>query len=423
MSDNSQSRPPQANANGKSSIVIVMMLIVSALLVWLIFSTEPEAKREGATKKTPMLVEVLKVERQDYKPTIRAMGVVEPAQVITLSAQVSGQVIEVLDSFEPGRQVTKGQPLIKVDSSDYELRMKQLKAQLAQANADFIIEQGEQERAKSDYRAINSKLSGLRKSLVLREPQLKIAQSRLDAAEAELAQAQLELSRTLVKAPFDGQIISQMTNLGAMVSEGSPIARLQGNRRYWVKVSLPLSQIKWLPIQSMNQNLTCTSETSTVVIRNRTAWNSDEYRTGCIKQVVGELTAQTRMVQLLVEVLDPLALTSKSENLPSLMVGSYVEAELPIKKLENIIRLPQDYLRKNNTVWVREENKLSIRQVDVLLKDKSYVYLDQGLESGDEVITTDLSTVKQGAEVQLKSERVDKKTSDSQSMIENNQGS
>ncbi|MBT5830334.1 MAG: efflux transporter periplasmic adaptor subunit, partial [Candidatus Latescibacteria bacterium] len=59
-----------------------LILLVGAAITALIFSTEPKATRITATRETAMLVDVIRVQQNDYKPTIMAMGTVEPAQDI-----------------------------------------------------------------------------------------------------------------------------------------------------------------------------------------------------------------------------------------------------------------------------------------------------------------------------------------------------
>ncbi len=398
----------ETNTHDKSTIskgswtVIVSLLLLALLLVWVIFSTEPEAKREGATKKTPMLVEVITVERRDHTPTLKAMGTVEPARVIELAPQVAGQVIEVAAQFEPGAVVTEGQTLLQIDPVDYQLAVTQHKAAYQQAKAALSIEQGEQQRAASDYRSLNNELTGLRKELVLRQPQLQTAEAEVEAAKAQLEKAQRDLQRTTVVAPFDGQIISRSVELGASVSAGRPIAKLQGNERYWVKVSLPAAKLHWLPLDHRTQAKACSASNQTVILRHRTAWPKDAFRRGCLKHFVGELTTTTRMVQLLIEVNDPLALNSDQPNRWPLLAGAYVAAEIPAKTLTQVVRLPIQLLRKNDTVWLLQNDQLSIQPVSVALRDERYAYINGGLETNDRVITTDLSTVKQGASVQLK---------------------
>ena len=86
-----------------------LILVISVIVTVVIFMTEPEAKREGATKKTAMLVDVIPVQKGTYRPTLIATGTVQPSKDITLSPRVSGEIIRLSDLFTPGSFVEKGE--------------------------------------------------------------------------------------------------------------------------------------------------------------------------------------------------------------------------------------------------------------------------------------------------------------------------
>lgn len=139
-------------------------------------------------------------------------------------------------------------------------------------------------------------------------------------------------------------------------------------------------------------------------IRNRSAWLKDQYRRGYLYRLVGTLEQRTRMARVLVSVPDPLALGKESAGLPALMIGSFVEAGIEAGEISNVVRIRRDYIRKNNTVWVMEDRKLRIRKVEIVFRDKTYGYISAGLSDGNRVVTTNLSTVVDGAGLRLKSD-------------------
>ena len=82
---------------------------------------------------------------------------------------------------------------------------------------------------------------------------------------------------------------------------------------------------------------------------------------------------------------------------PPLMIGSFVEALIEAEPLTDVIRLDRDYIRDDDTVWVMEDGALRIRSVEVIFRDADHAYIASGLEPGARVVTTDLSTVVEGA--------------------------
>lgn len=384
----------EARISAKRTLIVsVSILLVAVLFTVVIFSTEPEAQREAAMRKTAMLVDVIGAERGDFRPVIAAMGTVIPAQEVILQPRVSGQVIRIADNFVPGGRVTRGEVLLQVDPADYRNLLQQRQSELVQAQTALEIEMGEQSVAERDYQQMgNRNLSEMQKALVLREPQLEAARARVEAARAAVAQAELDLARTRIEAPFDAQIVSRMVNAGSQVQPGNNLAELVGVATYWVEATVPLAHLRWLNVGDREPN---------VIIRNRTAWPEGAFRHGRLHSVIGQLEEQTRMVRVLIEVDDPLAVTPENEGKMPLIVGTFVECRIQGEALRDVVRLPRDYIRKNDTAWVMKNGALEIRPLDIVLLDEQYAYVREGLGAGDQVVTTHLSAVTEGAELRL----------------------
>jgi len=380
----------------KTLLICSIILIAAAALTTLIFFTEPTATRVGATKETAMLVDVTDVERGTFRPTIVAMGTVEPAQDITLSPRVSGEILERSPKFTPGGFVKKGEILLQIDPADFENTLQQRQSELRQAIADLEIEMGRQDVARKDYQLLDETLSPENEALVLRKPQLNSARANVESARAAVEQAELELQRSSIKAPFDAHILRRNVNVGSQVAPGDNLGRLVGLDTYWVATTVPLSKLRWLSFPDSEGEMG-----SEVRIRNRTAWPEEAYRTGYLYKLVGTLEEQTRMARVLVAVPDPLAYRNDSTDVPALMIGAFVEARIRAREIPDVIRLERDYIRKDGTVWIMEEGKLRIRGVDIVFQDAEYAYITSGLNDTDQVVTTNLTTVVDGAPLRV----------------------
>ena len=178
----------------KTLLLSFIILLAGAGITAIIFSTEPTATREGATKQTAMLVEIIDAEKGNFTPTVTALGTVEAAEDIILSPRVSGEIIQRSPDFTPGGFVNKGDELLKIDPSDYRNILHQRQSELQQAEADYQIELGRQSIARQDYEMLNDTLSEENRSLVLRQPQLNASRSRVESARAAVEQAQLDLA-------------------------------------------------------------------------------------------------------------------------------------------------------------------------------------------------------------------------------------
>lgn len=380
----------------RTLIICLLILLVAGGVVFWIFNTEPEARRQGATKKTAMLVDVVPVQMGGHHPTIVATGTVRPARRVQLSPRVGGYVLDIAQDFVPGGFVKEGQMLLQLDPADYENRLTLRKSELAQVQADLRIEQGNQNVARQDYQLLGDTLAPEREALVLRQPQLEAVRAQIKAAESAVTQAELNLERAVIRAPFDAQLITRNTNIGAQVGPGDSLGQLVGTDTYWVTATVPTSQLRWLrfPKQSWKEG-------APVRLVSQTAWPEGAYRTGYLYKLLGTLESNTRMARVVIAVPDPLALRTENAGKPRLMVGAFVEAHLPGEQLGQVVRLDRDLLREDETVWVMQGDTLDIRNVKLALKDAKYAYIRSGLQTGDKVVKTNLSTVVEGAALRL----------------------
>lgn len=364
------------------------ILVISLLCVGLIQLTEPEAEKEGAVKRTAMLVEVQSVERGDYTPTLVALGSVRPNQDVRLEPRVSGQVVSLDDQFVPGRVVEEGTPLIRIDPADAANVLAQRRSALQQAEADLALEKGRQAVARTERNQIQGEISPEQEALILRQPQLEAAQARVASARAALTQAELDLGRTTVRAPFDALVLDRTASVGSQVGPGQALGRLVGVDRFWVELTLPVAQLKHLDLSEQG---------ATVELRDRAAWPPGTTRTGRVDGVIRQVDDQTRLARVLVAVDDPLALADDAAG-PALLAGSWVEARIGAAELTDVVRIDRSLLRKGGTVWVMTaEDTLDIRSVELALEDAQHAYVSDGLAPGDRVVTTNLATVTQGA--------------------------
>lgn len=389
---------PQKSIMGskKTILISISILIGAAAVILLIFSTEPEASRETATKQTPMLVQVTEAEQGDFTPTISATGTVIPSQEIMLSPRVSGQVVDRSPNFTPGGYVEEGEMILQIDPSDYETALTQAQSDLRQARSELQRELGLQQAAQREYDLLEDSLSKENRALVLRQPQLESVRAQVDAAEFNVKQAELNLERTSIVAPFSGHVLARNVNVGSQVSPGQDLGQLVAMNSYWIETTVPVSKLRWLSFEEQQNE-----DGSPVKIRNRTAWLPDEYRSGYLYSRLGSLENETRMARVLVEVPDPLARQTENAGQPELIIGSFLQVDIQAQSLEDIIRVNRDHLRQKQTLWVMEGDSLSIRDVNIHFQDEEFAYINDGIEEDEQIITTNLATVNNGAPLRL----------------------
>ncbi len=389
------------------------ILAASVGAVVLINQTEPTAQTINAKRKSSALVETITVRRGTYRPKIEVLGTVQAAQEVNLRSRVSGQVVELSPGFVPGGMIRSGESLLKIDRADFENALSISRSELEQAEASLAIESGRQSLAEKELKMLQVTVDAANRALVLREPQIASIRAEVKAAEAAVERAQLDLDRTRIVAPFDAQVLTRAVHIGSQVGTGDDLGRLVGIDEYWVSAAVPVRSLRWIEFASAegeqtggtNSTLDDSAQPgSPATLHNVDAWGAGAERCGTVARMIGALDAQTRLARVLITVADPLAMTSKA---PPLILGSLINVEIEGRPIEDVVRLPRDFLRDRDTVWVMRQNELQIRQADVVFRDARFVYVRDGLDHGDEVITTTLATVADGVALRKVDEETD----------------
>lgn len=350
--------------------------------------TRPTVSR-SSPKPQPVPVQVSTAQLENATVTVTSMGTVVPSREITLQAQVSGKVVAMADDFLPGGRIDRDTELLRIDPRDYDIELDKKESAVARARADLRLEEGQQDVARQEFQLLrdSSEASLEESDLALRRPQLLQARADLSSALADLDQARLNLSRTVVTAPFNALITERNVNLGSLVSSQDDLATLVSIDEYWVEVLVPLGRLPFLDLQQQGGcSVEIVSQTGAGTWSGRTL------------RLTGTVDEESRMATVLISVSDPL------ERGRQLMLGDYVAAVIQGRVLNDVVVLPRSALRQGDTVWVHVQGRLRMQQVKVGWKAPEVVYLSSGIEPGQQVVTSDLPTPVAGMRISVEPE-------------------
>jgi RND family efflux transporter MFP subunit len=367
--------------------ITVFALIVAILLL----ANRPEAKKRPQGP-IALVVDVIPVEKGDFPVIVLAMGEVSAFREVELSAQVGGEIVGTAEHFAPGGLVKAGEPLIRIDARDYELEVARQEALFRQAEGVYEIEQGQQKNARQDLALLNRDRPEKTTDtyLVLRGPQLKQAEAELRRARADLDRARLNLERTQVHAPFNALIVERRVDLGTKVSSQQALATLIDTDEYWIKVSVPVDKLPWLEVGE--------NGSYTVVQMS----NARGERDGRLVRIVGRLEEGSRLAPLIVSVKDPLLLQSENTgDKKPMLLGDYVTVTINGRVLQDVYRVPHHYVRNGNIVWTARDQKMVFVPVEVLHKDREYVYFNAELQQNERIIISNIATPIDGMQIQI----------------------
>ena len=193
-------------AKSKSYGGLIVLLIVVAAAAgggWYYF--------KGKTVKAPEF-QTTKVSRGDITQLVTATGDLQPVITVDIGAQVSGQIKEVLVDFNS--RVKAGDVLARIDESTPKQRLNQAEADLASAEASNQLVQINARRTKELY----DKTLVSQQELDSINAQLAQSNATLLTRRAAVANAKLDLERTVITSPIDGMVLDRKTDKGRTVN-------------------------------------------------------------------------------------------------------------------------------------------------------------------------------------------------------------
>ena len=374
-----------------SLLIIVLGLVVATYVT----HKAPKAQKRAPVKVIPV-VEVQVVQPGEHRIMVPAMGTVVPARELVLKAQVSGKVLSLHPEFIEGGYIKENAEILQIDPVDYELTVTLAEAKVKEAESALELAEEEANAAKEEWRLLydgDSSTNAKPPPLVVKEPQLAAAQARLKGDQAELKQVELDLKRTSVRAPFNGIVRTKSVEVGSLVTPQDALAELLGVDEYWIQVSVPVDYLRWISVPKRRGK-----KGSEVRVVHQSGYE----RSGEVIELLGDLESEGRMARILVAVKDPLGLQNSGQTTRPLLIGEYVRVEVEGSQLTQVFRIPRIALREDNTVWlVGEGSTLNIRPVTTIWRDTQTVFLDQGLNPGDQVIVSDLAAPVEGMKIQM----------------------
>ncbi len=401
-----------------------LTLVVGAVVAAALILTRPAPAKEKRLVTRPM-VEVIEVRKQNVPVKIIGYGTVQPTVRTQIVPQLEGRVISVHKRLFSGGFIAEGEPLVVIDPSDYELALEETQLQVQQAQASLVTartriaeaqtnlkdatqdlervhdlyERGVLSRRDADKAEIAWRLSQVR--VEKEQAELANTQSRLDGTQVAVRRAKLNLERTRITLPFDAVVLSERVDPGQYVWPGQSIAEVYGTSAMEIPVPLEDQQLKWLPTVPMagQQNLRRSSLPRAeikVQFAGRTGrWKGTVVRTG------GQIDPQSRMVDVVVRVDDP---PHEPSHQPPLLPGTFVEVIIHGSILQDVLPVPYYAVHDEDELWLFEKGTLQVKRVQIVRREREWVYVSEGIEDGQQIIVTPMDVVTNGMEVRLSSQ-------------------
>ena len=426
----------------KNIIIVIGILVGTVVLAGLMIKLKPEPPKRAPQILAPLVQTVLADVRTGALQ-VAGNGTVRPRAQVNLAPQVAGKIVYVSPAMVSGGRVRKGQLLVRIEQADFENKLRQAEADVAQQEVSLLQAEEESEIAKEEYLRFQERENMRQKispyasvdendyaarlissasaeeetasentdepsALVLREPQRLAAKAALARAEAMLEDARLSLSRTNIVAPFDGYIRSESIDVGQFVSTGQTLAEIHAADEVEVIVPLSTDEASLIPdLWSKRADRNDMVIPSSVFMQyGGQSYKWDAY----VHRAEAALDASTRTVDVVLRVPQPYdggelvelpgEVNLLASHAPPLLVGQYTSVEIKGVDLQNYFVVPRRALRVDDEIWtIKDDSLIHIAPVQVIQKIDEEVYVLGDMDENTEVVVSDLTAVTEGMRV------------------------
>lgn len=371
----------------KALVILVPLGIIVLAFVAVGAMSAGQSKPEVSKRRDPTLA-VMAV--QAYKDTVvldvAVQGQTRPRTEVDMTPQVGGKITYVSPQFVAGGRFRKGEVLLRLEEADFQVNVVRAEASVARAEQIVVREKAEGQIAAEDWKDLGR--GGQPSALTLRKPQLAEAEASLKSAQADLDNAKLQLSRTVIRAPFHGRIQERFADISQFVSPGTRLARIFSTDSIEIPLSLNDADLTRLDL-SMSAGADKNTpnpkvKLSAVIAGKARYWDGEIVRTD------GVFDPDTRTISAIAEVRDPFGAGMSEDGFP-LSPGLFVNAEILGKTLEDSIVIPRDSLRPEDKVYVVDEKgEAQSRDAVVLDTNADRAIIASGVEPGEYVIISPL---------------------------------
>jgi membrane fusion protein, multidrug efflux system len=354
---------------------MIAMLTVTLLVVgglgFVKFQQIQTAMAQGAAfQPPPEAVTTIVAQQEEWPATLSVIGTMAAVQGVTVSADLPGTVERIL--FDSGQAVHEGEVLAVLDTRQEQAQLAAIEAQRELARLTF------------------ERMQGLLNERVISTAEFDRATAEYRQSDAQVAEIRAVIQRKTIRAPFSGVLGIRQVNLGQYLAGGDALVTLQSLNPIYVNFGVPQQSAGQVPVGR-------TVRVTTGDIAGA-AWSG---RVSAMDSMVDEAT---RNIQVQATLANPDG---------KLRPGMFVQTEVALGPSQTVVSLPASsisYAPYGDSVFIVTELKgedgkpyRGVRQQFVKLGPArgDQVAVLSGIKPGDEVVTSGLFKLRNGAAVQI----------------------
>ena len=369
-------------------IVLVMIAalvdgVVSAARQFGWYATQASAPR-SAPPAVP--VRAATVKRQDVPIVLPGLGTVQAFNSVLVKSRVDGQIIKI--NFIEGQNVRAGDVLVEIDPAPFQ-------AALAQAQATKLKDEAQLENARLDL----DRFSRLATTNAVSKQQIDTAralvaqlEATVKADQAMIDMAQTQLNYTRIRSPIDGRTGSRVIDAGNFVrgaNDAAGIVTINQLNPINVTFALPADTLPRIKISAQNGDVPVVAQDS----------NGNDL-------VSGKLTVIDNLINPATATINYKATFDNSAEV--LWPGQFVNVRVELETRRDVVAVPLTAVQQGPdgpyAFVVGENRRVQKRALKVGVLTKTVAVIDDGLQTGDIVVTEGQYRIQPGTVVDVLSD-------------------
>ena len=373
----------------KYFVKTTVFIAACSLLLGLAGCGKPEPK----PPMPPPGVVVSEVKQETVPIVMDVAGTVQPVKTVKIVPRVSGYIFE--RNFTEGSNITEGDPLYLIDPRPYQSKLDSLKAQLEQHQASLKYWTSEAAR----YTRLSKQGAGSvedKEKNIARKAEVTAS---IDAAKANIENAELDLSFTKITAPFSGRIQDTLAYVGDLVhKQETELTTVVQIDPIYVISSISREQVYRVQ-QLQKQGLAPTAEnefSAELVMPDGNIYSHQ----GTLNYISVLIDPSTDTLKVRFEFQNP-----KQGDQRSLIPGQYIPLRMIVGHQPDALLIPEKALLQTqegtHVFVVDKDNKVEKRMVTTGASHKQQWIVKKGLKAGERVIAEGLQKVRPGMAVKV----------------------
>jgi len=375
-------------------------------------------------------VRVIKVPIVNVIPRALAYGNVQPGSIWNAVAEVSGKIVKKHPKLKQGSLLKKGDLLLKIDPTDYELAIAQSKANLQSIDAQLneleiklqntrlslkiekqVLSVAEKElkrqrkllkrklvspdavdKQKRTLLAQTQQVQSLKNTINLIPAERKVLKAQLAVAKTQLESAKLNLKRTTIRLPFNARIAQVNVETNQFTQTGQVLVVADSIDIAEISAQIAMPKVRHL-LQGVSSPIKMSSLPKVFRLSAIVRLHDGDFKVewkGRFVRISEELNSKTRTVGIVVAV-DNSYRKAVPGVRPPLIKNMFVEVELRGKAHRNRLIIPRSALHDNKYVYiVNQKSRLEKRIIKIDFIQSNFIAVKKGLKKGEQVVISDL---------------------------------